>query len=80
MAGWRTTKDSSVDHNENHTFLKVFVAWIGTVYGSISLNDLVLIATLVFTVAQIFFTIRDRWWRDRVKRKREHLLRRESDL
>lgn len=80
MAALHSTKGNLVTNSENHPALKVIVAWMGAVYGSISLNDLVLSATLVFTLVQIFFTVRDRWWRDRVKRRQEHLLRRKDDL
>lgn len=65
---------------DSHTVIKVIVAWIGATYGSISLSDVVLLATLAYTLVQIYFTVRDKWWRDRVKRKRRQLMRRKDDL
>jgi hypothetical protein len=39
-----------------------------TLYG-ISLSDFVLLLTAVYTVLMIGFMLRDKWWRQRGKRK-----------
>lgn len=50
--------------NEHHdgigaAFLKVAVAWVGWL-GGIKLSDLVLLATLIYTLLQIYFLIRNK--------------------
>lgn len=35
----------------------------------IPLSDVVLVATLVYTALQVFFLLRDKWWRQRGKSK-----------
>lgn len=48
---------------------KVGISWVGGVAG-MTLSDWLLLATLVYTVLQIFFLILDRWnRRDRRGRK-----------
>lgn len=39
-------------------YVKLLVAWVGTAVGGITLNHLVLGATLIFTVLQIFVLLR----------------------
>lgn len=41
--------------------LKMLIAWLGALWGGITLNKLVLIATLVFTVLQIVVLLRDKF-------------------
>jgi len=43
---------------------KVGLAWVGFWFGSLTLQDWVLIATLVYTLLQIVIAIR-RVWKDR---------------
>jgi hypothetical protein len=45
---------------------KVAVAWAGGILG-MKLSDWVLAVTLIYTVAQLFFLLRDKWWRERTK-------------
>jgi hypothetical protein len=40
--------------------LKVAAAWIGYLFGSITLQNLALAATLVYTVVQLYILIRDK--------------------
>lgn len=47
----------------NAAFFKVAIAWIGMFIGSITLSDLVLFATLVYTIIQIALAIR-KWVRE----------------
>lgn len=42
--------------------LKITVAWIGTVFGSVNLSDVVLFSTLIFTLLQIYKLAHDLWW------------------
>lgn len=56
-------------HDNNDTgiaFLKTLVMWIGALLGSITLSKLVLFATLVFTLMQIYVL-----WRDKIKGKED---------
>ena len=46
------------DHDTNMALLKVLIAWIGTAVGGVSLSSLVLVATLVFTLLQIYVLLR----------------------
>lgn len=47
------------DNNEtNVALLKVLIAWIGTAVGGVSLSGLVLGATLIFTLLQIYILVR----------------------
>jgi hypothetical protein len=43
------------------TYLKLGIAWLGAIAGGITLNQLVLGSTLIFTVLQIFMIIRRLW-------------------
>jgi len=49
------------DHESNAITMKLLVSWIGALAGGITLNQLVLSATLIFTVLQIFMIIRRLW-------------------
>ena len=47
------------DSNEtNVALIKILIAWIGTVVGGVSLSSLVLGATLIFTLLQIYILVR----------------------
>lgn len=63
--------DPSTNHDVNATALKIAAVWAGTIFG-IKLSDLVLIATLIYTVLQIGLVISDRiikpWIADRKSR------------
>lgn len=50
----------------------VALAWIGGAVGTFTLSEAVLWSTLVVTIINIFFTIRDRWWRDRPAWREKH--------
>ena len=53
------------DHDTNMVTIKIILAWLGTIYGGITLSGLVLGATLIFTVLNIFVLVRDKIWRDK---------------
>lgn len=48
------------DQDTQAALIKVLVAWIGTMFGGIELSGLVLFATLIYTILQIYVLIRDR--------------------
>lgn len=48
------------------------VAVGGLTIAGISLPDVVLIVTLVYTVAQLYFLLRDKWYAPRKARKDNH--------
>lgn len=60
------------DHHETPlAFLKIFIAWVmagvakaSEVVLGLTLAEWVQIAALLFTVAQLLFLVRDKWWRD----------------
>ena len=54
-------KAMTTDHETNVAMLKVLAAWAGLFFGGITLSDLVLAATLIFTVLQIIVMIRKLW-------------------
>ena len=45
-------------HDTNMTILKLMIAWVGTVFGGVTLSGLVLGATLIYTLLQIVVLIR----------------------
>jgi hypothetical protein len=49
------------EHDTNMAMLKLLVAWAGTFIGGVSLSGLVLGATLIFTLLQIFVIVRKIW-------------------
>ena len=49
------------EQEANAITLKLILIWIGTFIGSVTLNQLVLGATLVFTILQIFMILRRIW-------------------
>ena len=51
------------DHDVNAAFFKVAIAWVGVFLGSITLSDLVLFATLIYTIIQIALAVR-KWIRE----------------
>ena len=44
---------------------KVLIAWVGGAIGSFTLSSAVLLTTLLYTLVQTFFLLRDKWWRER---------------
>ncbi len=59
----------------SHPWQKTLLAALGWLFGTITLSDVVLFCTLLLTVANLFFLIRDKWWRDR-RRQKERAVRR----
>jgi hypothetical protein len=53
------------DHDTNVGTIKIVVAWLLATIGSVTLNEIAVVSTIVFTVLQSFFLIRDKWWRER---------------
>jgi hypothetical protein len=49
------------DHDTNVATIKVLIAWIGAVVGGVTLSQLVLGATLIYTLLQIFILLRKLW-------------------
>lgn len=41
-------------------FFKVLIAWLGTIWGSVGMQDVVLTLTAVYTVIQIYVLVRDK--------------------
>lgn len=51
------------DHDINTAFWKVTVAWLGTVFGGVTLSGTVLTLTALFTALQIYVLVRDKIWK-----------------
>jgi len=45
----------------DHATIKILIAWVGAIYGALTLSQLVLFATLVYTVLQIVVLVRKMW-------------------
>lgn len=54
-----------MDNDSHAAFTKVLLVWVAAVLSSITLSKLLMLATLIYTVAQFYFLMRDKWWRDR---------------
>lgn len=63
-------------HTDAYAWFKVFVAWVGAFFGAIELSHIAILSTIVFTVFQTFFLLRDKWWRDPVRKRRQAARRR----
>lgn len=48
-------------HETNVATAKILIAWVGAAVGSLSLSNLVLTATLIYTLLQIFMLLRKLW-------------------
>jgi hypothetical protein len=51
--------------NSNSSVLDLFIIWVGTVASHITSSDLMVWATLIFTILKTFVLIRDEFWRDK---------------
>ena len=51
------------DDNHNITFLDLLIMWVGTIVGHITLSNLVLCATLIYTLVRTYLLVRDNFWR-----------------
>lgn len=56
--------------NEQHSdtapaMLKILIAWLGTAWGAITMQDVVFALTAVYTVIQIYILVRDKIVRHR---------------
>lgn len=49
------------DHDSNVATFKIALAWIGMLVGGITLSDIALTTTILFTVLQIFVLLRKIW-------------------
>ena len=47
------------------SFLKLCGIWLAAWIASLSLSKVLMLATLIYTLAQLYFLLRDKWWRDR---------------
>lgn len=56
---------TSSDNDAAPAFFKVLIAWIGAIWGSVTMQEIVLFLTAVYTVIQIFILVRDKIVRDK---------------
>ena len=45
--------------------LDLFIIWVGTVASHITSSDLMVWATLIFTILKTYVLIRDEFWKDK---------------
>lgn len=53
------------DNEAAPAFFKVLIAWAGAIWGTVTMQEVVLFLTAVYTVIQIFILVRDKIVRDR---------------
>ena len=51
--------------NSNASVLDLFIIWVGTVASHITSSDLMVWATIIFTILKTYVLIRDEFWRDK---------------
>jgi hypothetical protein len=51
--------------NSNASVLDLFIIWVGTVASHITSYDLMVWATLIFTILKTYVLIRDEFWNDK---------------
>ena len=49
----------------NTSALDLFIIWVGTIASHITSSDLMVWATLIFTILKTYVLIRDEFWRDK---------------
>ena len=55
-----------MEQNATHTsVLDLFVIWAGTIASHITSSDLMVWATLIFTILKTYVLIRDEFWKDK---------------
>lgn len=74
-----TVADPSTNHEVNSAMLKIGAVWAGTIFG-IKLSDLVLIATLIYTVLQIGLLISDRIVKPWLAERKSKILRLDDQI
>ena len=52
-------------NNSNASFLDLFIIWVGTIASHITSSDLMVWATLIFTILKTYVLIRDEFWKDK---------------
>jgi len=52
-------------NNSNASVLDLFIIWVGTVASHITSSDLMVWATLIFTILKTYVLIRDEFWKDK---------------
>ena len=51
--------------NSNSSVLDLFIIWVGTVASHITSSELMVWATIIFTILKTYVLIRDEFWRDK---------------
>jgi hypothetical protein len=51
--------------NSNASVLDLFIIWVGTIASHITSSDLMVWATIIFTILKTYILIRDEFWRDK---------------
>ena len=54
----------SVDHTQP-SFTDLLIIWAGTVLSHITSSDVMVWATIIFTILKTYVLIRDEFWRDK---------------
>jgi len=51
--------------NSNSSVLDLFIIWVGTVASHITSSDVMVWATIIFTIVKTYILIRDEFWKDK---------------
>ena len=51
-------------NNSHNSALDLLIIWVGTVASHITSSDLMVWATIIFTILKTYILIRDEFWRD----------------
>jgi hypothetical protein len=68
------------DFFQSHPWLSNLL--VGTLAGisAITLNQVLAVITIVLGIVNLFFTLRDKWWRDPVRKAKRAAKRRQRKL
>lgn len=53
------------DNDAAPAFFKVLIAWAGAIWGTVTMQEIVLFLTAIYTLVQIYVLVRDKIVRDR---------------
>ncbi|HET8695752.1 MAG TPA: hypothetical protein VFM33_13855 [Aquabacterium sp.] len=69
MATQNMNFEPTPDQHPGAALLKLLLAWLGYAVGSITLQQIVLALTGVYTLLQIYLLVRDKIIRDRARKE-----------
>jgi hypothetical protein len=49
--------------DDNQSLVKLAIVWVGTFAGHVSLSQIVMTLTIIYTLLQIYRTVRELWFK-----------------